>query len=216
MRQQIFKDVFPQKVCPVNPLFLNFKKNQLMKYLALLFSLLIFFSCSQHSLIKRRYMKGFYVSRSGHPKPVHIARKNPQAEPVALSEIQVPVNSPGLVAEVLKEVVVGKPVSALFSSSCRPMASVPNRNLALCDRRAVAHFIPYKKLDILRNEKRPSSSGVNDIVLIILCFILPPLAVYLFKNAIDTNFWVDVILTLLLWLPGLIFALLVCFGGVSV
>jgi uncharacterized membrane protein YqaE (UPF0057 family) len=56
---------------------------------------------------------------------------------------------------------------------------------------------------------------VDDVVLIILCIFLPPLAVYLFDGSITTNFWVDLILSLFFWLPGIIFAILVCFGGVS-
>lgn len=45
------------------------------------------------------------------------------------------------------------------------------------------------------------------ILLIILCFILPPLAVYLKYHEIGTPFWVNVILTLLCGLPGVIHAL---------
>ncbi len=47
------------------------------------------------------------------------------------------------------------------------------------------------------------------ILELILSFLLPPLAVYLHYDDINDFFWIDLILTLLLWIPGVIFALLV-------
>ena len=65
-------------------------------------------------------------------------------------------------------------------------------------------------------EKSTSSLRVNEIVLAILAIFIPPLAVFLFEDSITANFWVDLLLTLLFWLPGMIFAFLVIFAGVSV
>jgi len=45
------------------------------------------------------------------------------------------------------------------------------------------------------------------LLLVILSFILPPLAVYLKYEEISTPFWVNVVLTLLFWVPGVIHAL---------
>lgn len=45
------------------------------------------------------------------------------------------------------------------------------------------------------------------ILLVILSFILPPLAVYLRYDEAGTPFIVNVILTLLFWIPGVIHAL---------
>ncbi|HEY6161070.1 MAG TPA: YqaE/Pmp3 family membrane protein [Bacteroidia bacterium] len=50
---------------------------------------------------------------------------------------------------------------------------------------------------------------MNGLVLVILCILLPPLAVYLAKG-VGTPFWVDLILTLFFWIPGIIYALIVC------
>ena len=44
---------------------------------------------------------------------------------------------------------------------------------------------------------------------LILSILLPPLAVYLHYDDINDFFWIDLILTLLFWIPGIIFALLV-------
>ena len=51
---------------------------------------------------------------------------------------------------------------------------------------------------------------LEDIVLMILCVLLPPLAVF-FSYDISNEFWIDLLLTLLFFLPGIIYALYVCF-----
>jgi uncharacterized membrane protein YqaE (UPF0057 family) len=43
---------------------------------------------------------------------------------------------------------------------------------------------------------------------------LPPLAVYLKEGEVNSRFWISVILTLLFWIPGVIFALLVVFDAI--
>jgi len=54
----------------------------------------------------------------------------------------------------------------------------------------------------------------DQVLLIILCILLPPLAVYLKEEEINTKFWLSILLTLLFWLPGVIYALLVVFEEV--
>jgi uncharacterized membrane protein YqaE (UPF0057 family) len=62
-------------------------------------------------------------------------------------------------------------------------------------------------------KKAGSSTDTNTLLLVILAILLPPLAVYLHENAINTKFWIDLILTLLFFLPGIIYALIVILGG---
>jgi len=49
--------------------------------------------------------------------------------------------------------------------------------------------------------------------LVILAILLPPLAVYLHQGEINTKFWISLILTLLFFIPGIIYALIVVLGG---
>ncbi len=51
------------------------------------------------------------------------------------------------------------------------------------------------------------ASDTDTILLVILSFLLPPLAVYLVYDDAGTPFIVNVILTLLFWIPGVIHAL---------
>lgn len=59
----------------------------------------------------------------------------------------------------------------------------------------------------LREAMKQSGSRTS-IVEIILAVLLPPLAVFL-HDGIGTSFWISIILTLLFWIPGVIYALLV-------
>lgn len=63
-------------------------------------------------------------------------------------------------------------------------------------------------------EKR-SGNGASDntVLLCILAILLPPLAVYLYEGEINNKFWISLLLTLLFWLPGVIYALVVILGA---
>ena len=69
---------------------------------------------------------------------------------------------------------------------------------------------------MLREYKAVKKAGgdvsTNQVLLGILCVILPPLAVALHQGEINGKFWLSLLLTLLLWLPGVIYALIVVFG----
>jgi len=48
----------------------------------------------------------------------------------------------------------------------------------------------------------------NKILLIVLAFLLPPAAVAA-KSGLSQSFWINLVLTLIFWIPGVIHALLV-------
>lgn len=54
----------------------------------------------------------------------------------------------------------------------------------------------------------------NTVLLAILSILLPPLAVYLHQGEVNNKFWLSLVLTLLGWLPGIIYALVVVLGAV--
>lgn len=66
-----------------------------------------------------------------------------------------------------------------------------------------------KELKKKLKEKMKMGADEMTILLVILALLLPPLAVYLAKDGISTAFWINIILTLLFWLPGVIHALIV-------
>lgn len=69
-----------------------------------------------------------------------------------------------------------------------------------------------KVLKDYKADKRAGRAAETDQVLLaILAILLPPLAVYLKEEEVNSKFWISLILTLLFWIPGVIFALLVVF-----
>lgn len=61
-------------------------------------------------------------------------------------------------------------------------------------------------------QKSDSPDAPNDselLLYVILAFLLPPLAVGLYMNGLTTEFWICLLLTILFYIPGLIYALIV-------
>ena len=69
----------------------------------------------------------------------------------------------------------------------------------------------------IRHFKAAKKSGgqadTNTLLLVILAILLPPLAVYLHQGEINNKFWISLILTLLFWIPGVVYALIVVLGA---
>ncbi len=60
----------------------------------------------------------------------------------------------------------------------------------------------HRHTQILQRQAR-----MHKILLIIICFLLPPLGVYIHRPTCNRDFWINVLLTLLMWLPGEYFIL---------
>ena len=73
-----------------------------------------------------------------------------------------------------------------------------------------------KTIKQFRADKRAGREpSDNTVLLVILAILLPPLAVYLHQGEVNTKFWISVLLTLLFWLPGVVYALIVILGDKS-
>lgn len=81
-------------------------------------------------------------------------------------------------------------------------------------------FIDFEKQNKTNNlyhhENLKFNNKASEVIIAILCIFLPPVAIILYEDTVTANFWVGLLLTLLFWFPGMIFAFLVCFAGVSV
>ena len=67
----------------------------------------------------------------------------------------------------------------------------------------------------LKQAVRDHRSGLvedNVLLLVIIAILLPPLAVFLHQGEINSKFWIALLLTLLFYLPGLIYALVTILG----
>jgi uncharacterized membrane protein YqaE (UPF0057 family) len=68
-----------------------------------------------------------------------------------------------------------------------------------------------KTLKKYKADKRAGRAepSTNTVLLVILAILLPPLAVYLHEGEINGKFWLSILLTILFWVPGVIYALIV-------
>lgn len=57
-------------------------------------------------------------------------------------------------------------------------------------------------------KKEGADPSTDTLLLVIIAILIPPLAVYLHQGRINDKFWIDLLLTLLFYLPGLIYALI--------
>lgn len=60
-----------------------------------------------------------------------------------------------------------------------------------------------------RKNKAEVDASSNTLLLVILAIILPPVAVLVHEGGINNKFWLDLLLTILGFLPGIIYALIV-------
>ena len=85
------------------------------------------------------------------------------------------------------------------------------------ERRAYKRNQKRELKKIISQYKKDAASGergaeIDQTALIILCLI-PPLAVYLHQGETNSKFWISLLLTLLVWVPGIIYAVLVVTGN---
>jgi uncharacterized membrane protein YqaE (UPF0057 family) len=60
-------------------------------------------------------------------------------------------------------------------------------------------------------QREPGGSGINPVLLTIVTILIPPLGVFLHQGEINSKFWISLVLTILFYVPGLIYSLLVIF-----
>lgn len=71
-----------------------------------------------------------------------------------------------------------------------------------------------KEMKSFKKERRHGQEpSTSTLLLVILAILLPPLAVYLHQGEINNKFWISLILTLLFWIPGVIYALITVLGA---
>jgi uncharacterized membrane protein YqaE (UPF0057 family) len=86
------------------------------------------------------------------------------------------------------------------------------KSLTRTERRAKMKEVKKMLREYKATKKAGGEVSTNQVLLGILCVILPPLAVGLHQGEINGKFWLSLLLTLLFWLPGVIYALIVVFG----
>jgi uncharacterized membrane protein YqaE (UPF0057 family) len=174
---------------------------------------------SDRGIQKRKYRSGFYVSNRS-ATPVVEVRK---AEPVI---IQPTDRSTSDRVDLAPTPTAIEPQTSFASPSTEQAeatqlqpaersnhtAQWPNYATSILSdvNIVVAHpAVQAENLNTLNTiltTEQNSKDEVELLIMIILCFLLPPLAVFLL-HGISSQFWISVLLTILFWVPGIIYAL---------
>ena len=105
------------------------------------------------------------------------------------------------------------PVEILLTDPVNP-TSIHNavagfKDLSKKERKAKIKDVKKAIKEFKQEKKAGSDASTNTLLLVILAILLPPLAVYLHQGEINNKFWISLLLTLLFFLPGVIYALIV-------
>lgn len=157
------------------------------------------------------------------PEAAEIEDLTPTVAGIAISASQERVTAaaeaPVLEASAKKEPVVAprKSAAVVEAPAVKEEEKLVEREITLGEAEALAMAkerlanmtkAEKKELKMEMKEMMRQGGSRTSVVEIILAIILPPLAVFL-HDGIGTSFWINIILTLLFFLPGIIHALLV-------
>ncbi|RYY41044.1 MAG: YqaE/Pmp3 family membrane protein [Chitinophagaceae bacterium] len=80
------------------------------------------------------------------------------------------------------------------------------------ERRARLRAVKSEVRQFKADKRAGREPKAEKVVQVICAILLPPLGVYLHEGTINTRFWICLLLTLLLYIPGLIYALVIILG----
>jgi uncharacterized membrane protein YqaE (UPF0057 family) len=182
---------------------------------------LLLVSCSSESNVlssfsKRKYLKNFKETKKSYE--VIIEDETAQLEESKVQEEVIETTIPTSNTEENNLILTQEIVELTNVVTPKKVAKQIEKEYRNWDKfnRTYENELLVSKEQYNHAEKSASSLRVNEIVLAILAIFIPPLAVFLYEDSITANFWVDLLLTFLFILPGIIFAFLVIFAGVSV
>jgi uncharacterized membrane protein YqaE (UPF0057 family) len=110
-------------------------------------------------------------------------------------------------ATIPSAVPTEKPDPALVKAAVEAFKSLPKK-----ERKAKVKELKKELKKIKAERKAGKDPSTNTVLMVILAIILPPLAVYLHEGDTNKRFWISVLLTLLFWIPGIIYALILILG----
>lgn len=182
-------------------------------------------SCNVIDITKKRYSNGYHVSTSwgkNANEKSALPTEKKTTEETNTTDIAVENNSTTEVVTPSEK--VNEPVSSPVMSATKTTrtkrntlnktSEVATNNTLFTQKSSKMNIakIQLKEKKVLNSVAYDSTNadGVTLLLLFILAILLPPLAVFI-KKRLGLAFWVSLILTLLFWVPGVIFAILVVF-----
>lgn len=125
------------------------------------------------------------------------------------------ITGPAIAAAVVPSTAVSNPLTPDPVPAPSVKAALADfKNLSRSERKLRIKEAKRELKEYKNQQKNGAEPSTNTVLLVILAILLPPLAVYLHQGEINNKFWISLLLTLLFWIPGVIYALLVVLGEV--
>lgn len=197
------------------------------KILLPIIAIILLSSCAnKFSLQKRKYNKGFYFanSKNSNHNTNHVvtnAKSDNEKKLTTKAHVQ-PKDDVNLIEADIKVLPTNK-ISSNKSVATNKKVQSEKNITASASKQNIVVLKQFKDLK-LNNAKnklgkaKKSNSDTNLIILVILCLFpfINLIAIYLKDSkSITLNFWITLILDILFFLPGIIFALLVVLDVVN-
>lgn len=180
-----------------------------------------FASCSSIDIVKRHYVNGFYVHVNKKMSTVKMEQAEEKVKPETVSVNESIDNIFADISGGSSFASEANNLSAAFTEVPQmktPATSISDHSFAFIHNSQNQAETKRVERKIMKLEKKlhkvnfQSTKGdAPTIVLILLCLFLPFIAVGIVDDW-GTRFLISLLLTLLFWLPGVIYAFIVCFG----
>ena len=201
----------------------NFKAFIMKKNYLLLIAVLVVFA-SSCTITKRRYNSGYHiewkqaaakVEKNNHDNELaEVETKTIEAiapvqttEPSSTAIITAPANT--RVSSSLTETSTTEAPKRVTKKSASRTSNVTTANFEtpVASKTSTEAFVPVA--DHVEAAESKAMSQVDMVVLVILALLIPPLAVYLHQGSWNDMCWISLLLTILFWIPGVVFAFLI-------
>lgn len=210
-------------------------QKSILSILTIVLSLILFSACSTSNevvsnnfITKRKYNKGFHIDykkRYNVEKESDLSKK--EIKDIEVSEEITLNNETQLFSANTQDNLIQDDSHTNSSNFDNSSAVLTNTDLdntikinsktvqseTSIEEKSIVSKIAKQSLKIKRNYSESNStsfaSETETLLLVILCFFLSPLAVYLHQGSWNTKCWINLILYLLFILPGLIHGLYV-------
>jgi uncharacterized membrane protein YqaE (UPF0057 family) len=178
---------------------------------------------SDRGIQKRKYRSGYYVSNRS--SKTNNGARTSEAESAQTPAHTALVSTPTPTATDASELVGHQfgsesygavfiaPQPSVFTTEAqfnRPLNVVQVSDAIQAAAHPAVQAENQNTLPAILAEKQNSKDDAELLIMIALCILLPPLAVFLL-HGISNQFWISVLLTIVFWVPGIIYALYLTF-----
>ena len=84
------------------------------------------------------------------------------------------------------------------------------KSMSRKERKAKRKEIREEMREAIKEHKQ--SDNTDKLLLILITILIPPLGMFIYEDGITSRFWISLLLTLLFYVPGLIYTLIIILG----